>query len=190
MEYYKEKEMAKKIVLGLLVMAVIAAAASAQEASGSFGTVNAFGFGAKPMAVNQFSDQNARSNLKLFADGDSPGVWTDNPTLAGWINTLFGLWSWRNQDWLGGAVTVGLWVAGGTIFVASNYAPIWIGGLGMMIASPIYGFYRGLTECRKIQAANLAEAIGDNPLNNISVVVFPAADKKGAVGAFTYKLSF
>ena len=68
-------------------------------------------------------------------------------------------------------------------------------GFGLGVAGTIYGFYRGYTQYNTKMAVagsagSFAEAIGDNPMNNISLVAFPAPDGRGFAGALTYAVSF
>ena len=194
--------MVKKIVLGLLVMAVIVGVAGAQETAGALNTGNTFGFGINSsfMALGQPSIFGTRANIDLFADSGSSGFMTENRVVAGLLNMPLGFWSWMNKDWLGGGITAGLMAGGITLMIMGmNQDPgeSGMGGLGtamfgyaLVVASPIYGFVRGMSYSKRLQASSLAEAISDNPMNHISLIVLPTFDESKAIGAFTYSLSY
>jgi hypothetical protein len=201
----KERKMVKKIVLGLFVMVVIAGAAGAQETAWALNTGNTFGFGINSsfMALGQPSIFGTRANIDLFADSGSSGFMTENRFVAGLLNMPLGFWSWMNKDWLGGGITAGLMAGGIACMVygmsqdsGDSEGPIGEGlgtallGAGMVIASPIFGFFRGLSYSKRLQASSLAEAISDNPMNHISLIVLPTFDERKAIGAFTYSLSY
>jgi len=187
----------KKMVLGLLIMAVVAVAVSANEPLFErfknvigYGLVTDFGFNMNEnlSAINQRSLFDARYNLNLLTDGSS-GFMTENVFLAGLLNIPFGLWSWLNHDWIGGGVTAGLCFLGS--YIALNLQNMGFEALLFMpiiIAAPIYGFFRGMNQCKQIKNG-LADAINDNPLNHITAVVLPNG-KGGATGALMYSLSW
>ena len=184
----------KRMVLGLLILAVIAGAVSANElVFGRFnneighGLITDFGFNINGnlAAINQSSLFDARYNLNLLADGSS-GVLTESPFLAGLLNIPFGLWSWLNKDWVGGGVTVGLYFLG-FILQSGDIISFFVGG-ALLIVAPIYGFFRGIDRCGQIKKG-LADAINDNPLYHITAVALPDG-KGGAAGALMYSLSW
>ena len=200
--------MAKKIVLGLLIMTVITWVASAQENVTGFpdmGNVFSFTWNESFNKVEQTSYFNTRTLLTPFADEGAIIPWGGNPFFAGLANTVFGIWSWTNQDIFGGALTTGLEVGGIAITVVALLSSLNSastgdveGGLSAVYQSiigsaiftggAVFGFIRGITQYNKMmRAADYAKAY--NPMNNISLVVLPTPDK-GVVGSFTYSLKW
>ena len=133
--------------------------------------------------------------------------WGGHPFTAGAINTFFGIWSFTNDDISGGITTAGLQAGGVTLSVVGlslyrswlydggNYQMariMYFAGYGIATAGTVYGLVRGITQYnRKMSAArSFSEAISDNPLNNISLVAFPASDGRSVAGAVTYSLSY
>jgi hypothetical protein len=201
--FNKEKKMVKRIVLGLLIMAVSAGVAVAQESACgsscvSFGLGSDFGLGVKGnfMAANTALSFEPGLNLDLYADGVSAAFMTENRFLAGLLNMPLGLWSWLNKDWLGGGITAGLAVGGVVLLIVASQNTdnqdglvMALGGMALAGASGIYGFIRGFTYSKTLQAGSVG-AISDNPLNHISLVVLPTFDDRNAVGAVTFSYSF
>ena len=136
--------------------------------------------------------------------------WGGHPAVAGLVNTIFGIWSFTNDDFAGGLLTVGLQLGGAAVTaVAWNMFPrTWQMGQGwrrstagvvmayagnaMSVAGTVYGFFRGFTQynTQMARARGFAEAINDNPLNNISVAAFPTSDGKRVVWGLNYSISF
>ena len=127
--------------------------------------------------------------------------WGGHPAVAGSVNTFFGIWSFTNSDFSGGFTTVALQVGGAAVsiigrslFTGSYTAALMSAYLGYSIfaVGTVYGYYRGFSQYNRRMAAatSFAEAIGDNPLNNISLVAFPAFDDRRFVGALTYSFSY
>ena len=133
--------------------------------------------------------------------------WGGHPAIAGWVNMFLGIWSFTNDDFPGGLVTAGLQVSGVAASIIGNslyrtwywsggsYATaqiIYFVGHGLTATGAVYGFYRGFTQySRKMAAArSFAEALGDNPLNNITLVAYPAFDERRVAGTLTYSVSF
>ena len=133
--------------------------------------------------------------------------WGGHPFLAGSINTVFGIWSFTNNDISGGILTTALQASGVALAVVGlslysswyydggNYMIAYImylTGYGVTAAGSVYGFVRGFTQYNRKMAASrsFTEAISENPLNNISLVAFPASDDRRVVGAVTYSLSY
>ena len=184
----------KRMLLGLLIIAVVVGAVSANESV--FGRINngighdlvtdfGFNLNGNLTAINQSSLFDARYNLHLLADSSS-GFMTESPFLAGLLNIPFGLWSWLNKDWIGGGVTAGLYFIG-FILRGGDIISYFVGG-ALLIVAPIYGFIRGIVRCGQIKKG-LADAINDNPLNHITAVALPDG-KGGAAGALMYSLSW
>jgi F0F1-type ATP synthase membrane subunit c/vacuolar-type H+-ATPase subunit K len=149
---------------------------------------------AVPLSDTAEAGSNAGFSLDLMAAGSSGGWVTGSPFLAGLLNMPFGLWSWINRDWLGGGITAGLAVGGITVAALAMTGDepsvgMSLLGMGMYIASPIYGFIRGSGQARKMQAGSLAEALNDNPLNHINFVALPNG-KGGVAGSFGYSLAW
>ena len=133
--------------------------------------------------------------------------WGGHPFWAGSINTVFGIWSFTNNDISGGILTTALQVGGVALTVVglSLYSSwyndggsymvayiMYLAGYGVAAAGSVYGFVRGFTQYnKKMEAArSFTEALGENPLNNISLVAFPVSDDRHIVGALTYSLSY
>ena len=131
------------------------------------------------------------------------GPWGGHPVVAGLVNTIFGVWSFTNDDFAGGFMTAGLQLGG---FAFSVFAPGILIGTGnwtawrmvvlagnvMSVAGTVYGFYRGFTQynIKTAAARSFAEAINTNPMNNISMVAIPTLDDRRFVGTLTYSISF
>jgi len=135
------------------------------------------------------------------------GPWGGHPVAAGFVNTFFGIWSFTNDDFSGGILTVGLEAGGITLaIIGSNLYRsllsddssttvaqiVYYAGYGALIGGSIYGFYRGYTQYNTKMAAarSFAEAISDNPLNNISLAAFPTFDGRSVAGTVTYSLVY
>ena len=135
------------------------------------------------------------------------GPWGGHPVVAGFVNTVFGIWSFTNSDFSGGLLTAGLEVGGITLSIigsslfrslynnGSSTAVaqiIYYTGYGVLVGGSIYGFVRGYTQYNtKIAAArSFAKAISDNPLNNISLAAFPTFDERHVAGAVSYSLVY
>ena len=133
--------------------------------------------------------------------------WGGHPVIAGWVNTVFGIWSFTNDDFPGGILTAGLQIGGVALAViglnlyrdwywsGGNYVlaqVTYFVGYGITGAGTVYGFYRGLTQySRKMATArSFTEALGDNPLNNITLTAYPAFDERRVAGALTYSVSY
>jgi len=133
--------------------------------------------------------------------------WGSYPFIAGSINTAFGIWSFTNSDISGGLLTAGLQTGGVALAVVglslySSWYPnngsstvaliMYYAGYGVVAAGGVYGFVRGFTQYnRKMATArSFAEALCDNPLNNISLVTFPISGGKSVTGALTYSLAY
>ena len=145
---------------------------------------------------------NTMPQLDLLSDGEQKAPIGGIAVVAGLMNMPLGLWSWLHQDWLGGGITAGLMVGGIALVVygvtrdtddlddtMGAMAIMSIGSI-FIIASPIYGFFRGMKQFRRLKAASLAEALNENPLNNIMLVVLPTFDENRVMGSFTYSISF
>ena len=133
--------------------------------------------------------------------------WGGHPAVAGLANAFFGIWSFTNDDVTGGIYTAVL-EAGGIVLSmigsslyrtwywnGGNYGmaqAIYFAGYGVTIAGTVYGFYKGFTQYNGKMAAarSFAEAIGDNPLNNIRLVAFPVSSEGRVAGALTYSISY
>ena len=135
------------------------------------------------------------------------GPWGGHPVVAGFANTVFGIWSFTNSDISGGLLTAALEAGGITLSIigSSLYRSwyydggsttvaliIYYAGYAALAGGSIYGFYRGYTQynTKTATARSFAEAISDNPMNNISLVVFPTFDKGRVAGAVTYSLVY
>ena len=133
--------------------------------------------------------------------------WGGHPVVAGFVNTVFGIWSFTNSDLSGGLLTAGLeasgialWIIGSSLY-SSWYSSggsttvaliLYYAGYGVLAGGSIYGFVRGYTQYNKkmIAARSFSDALSGNPLNNISLVAFPTFDKGRVAGAVTYSLSY
>ena len=133
------------------------------------------------------------------------GPWGGHPVVAGLVNTIFGVWSFTNDDFNGGLMTAGLQVGGilASIIGPSLFRDSWgrintagmlfyYAGLGLTVGGTIYGFHRGFTQYNRKTAAarSFAEAINTNPMNNISVTAFPTSGGKRVVWGLSYSISF
>ncbi|WP_461257693.1 hypothetical protein [Treponema sp. R80B11-R83G3] len=184
--------MKKRVFFVLALAILVAGGVFAQEASNTgldiplIGTFNlGYGF---------------QLNLMDAGGASSSGaVITDIPIFAGFMNTLFGLWSWLNKDYLGGGITAGTMVGG--ILVAALSGPVMsvnneigmgmaLGGMGLFLGGMIYGYIRGSGQAKMMRAGGHAQAINDNPLNHLSLMVLPASDGKSLMGNITYSVSF
>ena len=133
--------------------------------------------------------------------------WGGHPVAAGFVNTIFGIWSFTNQDFPGGIATAALETGGIVLSViGSSLYRTWYnagssttlalvmyyGGYGVLVGGSIYGFVRGYTQYNAKMAAarSFAEAINQNPLNNISLTALPTPDGKHVTGALVYSLSY
>jgi hypothetical protein len=120
----------------------------------------------------------------------SPGWMTGSPFMAGLLNIPIGLWSWMNRDWKGAIITTGLYAGGAGLLIygfSNSDRIMGFGGVVILVAAPVYGFFRGMGQCRERQAAGLAEALNDNPLKHISLAALPDG-RGGAAGVLTYTL--
>ena len=129
--------------------------------------------------------------------------WGGHPVAAGLVNTIFGIWSFTNDDFQGGLMTAGIQVGG---ILASIIAPgLFIGtgnwtaaqmtrlaGSVVYVGGLVYSFHRGFTQfnAKTAAARSFAEAVNSNPMNNISLVAMPTFDDRRFVGSLTYSLSF
>ena len=198
--------MTKKIVLGLLIMTVVTWVVSAEEnMTGVPNMGNVFGFtwNENFMKVEQTSYFNTGTFLTPFADEGAVIPWGGNPFFAGLANTVFGVWSWTNQDIFGGALTTGLEVGGIAITVVAllsslnsvynldverGFSAVYQSLIGSAIftGGAVFGFIRGITQYNKMmRVVGYAKANNDNPMNNISLVVLPTPDK-GVIANLTY----
>lgn len=200
--------MAKTFVLGLLVIAVIAGVADAQEnAKAIIDEGNIFGF---TWSANFMTKQGAyfdtRTLITPYAanDAEPEMPWGGNPAIAGLVNSLFGIWSWTNGDIFGGVLTSVLQLGG---LVLALSAPLVFkdtldidtvvymtyGSYALVLGGTVFGVVRGITQYNKMakayRATNLAEALSDNPLKNVSFTIVPTKEKRIA-GALTYSVSF
>ena len=133
--------------------------------------------------------------------------WGWHPFWAGSINTAFGIWSFTNNDIKGGIWTAALQTSGVALAVVglSLYSSwyydggsymvayiMYLAGYGVAAAGSVYGFVRGFTQYNQKMAAarSFAEAISENPMNNISLTAFPTFDGRAVTGALTYSLSY
>jgi hypothetical protein len=180
-----------KTTLVLLILLVIAGTVSARESSTCiFNADNSLNFN----LINHQSYFNTQSNITLYADGGRK-PWGGSPIVAGITNTFFGIWSWTNMDWLGGAVTTGLYATGLVLLIIDNnrgFIGYTAGSIAVisLLAAPVFGFIRGFFHYEKMYDASLASAFNDNPLKHISLVVLPTFNQKRVKGALTYSLSF
>jgi hypothetical protein len=178
----------KKVCFVLVLAMVIAGGVFAQ----SFGAI---GTNSRIMAP-AFSGTSVLSgslplNLDLLAEEGTKKPFGGSACFAGLLNIPLGLWSWINKDWLGGGITAGLAVGGIVIINISGKNTDggitglgWL-GMGMFIASPIYGYKRGSSQYKKM-TEGLASA---NPLDHLTVL--PVATSKDDVGlALTYSVNF
>ena len=141
------------------------------------------------------------------------GPWGGHPVVAGLVNTIFGVWSFTNDDFAGGFRTAGLQIGGAliSIYVPMLFLPRGVSTIGdwerylarrqmvimvgtvVSVGGTVYGFLRGFTQYNRKTAAarSFAEAINTNPMNNISMVAVPTLfDDRRFVGTLTYSLSF
>ena len=96
--------------------------------------------------------------ISYLSDGSGyPGYLIGGfPFIAGMYNTIFGLWSWIHQDWLGGGITAGLMVGGailGSISASNNDMDMAMVSFGALLGGMIYGYWRGSSQFRQMQAA-------------------------------------
>ena len=167
-----------------------------------------------PPASSQVQEQQP---APVYAGSGQKEPWGGSPFVAGLVNSLLGIWSWGNRDYFGGIVTSGLFVTGvvlcvvGTTRVTNTATNAYYNGtpeemssaaddsMGFYIAgmicgavSPIFGFFRGITQYNKKMrlARSLAEAVDDNPMNHISLVALPVSGSRRFFGTLTYSLSF
>ena len=209
--------MVKKIVLGLLIIAVIAGAASAQETTNmDLGTMNSFSFNWNETfaGTESFSSFNTSPGLTQLSTGDMPREpWGGSPFIAGWVNTFFGIWSWSHGDFLGGGVTVGLYAIGAGMmafaatrplrrdtrggWVARYYVPTstyvaWVIGGLFFTGGSIFAYVRGATLYNRMMRVYLEarQAISSTPLANASLAILPTFDNRRVMGSLTYSLSF
>ena len=150
------------------------------------------------------------------ASSDGPQEpWGGSPAVAALLNSAFGIWSWGNHDTFGGVMTTLLQVGGLAAYLVgynmaldqamegdtSAFGTLEIatyGGMVLFVGGTIFGVVRGVSQYNKkmkayrsyMETRSFAEAIKDNPLNNISLVAFPTGDNRGVAGALTYSLSF
>jgi hypothetical protein len=123
--------------------------------------------------------------LDLLADeGRKPII--SSPFLAGLTNIPLGLWSWMNQDWLGGGITAGAELGGYLLVYLSDGGGQAFGGFFLFLGGMIYGYIRGSGECERM---NAAVARTGNPLDHISLTVLPAPEG-GLVGNLTFRIDF
>ena len=80
-------------------------------------------------------------------------------------------------------------LGGGSYMVALI---MYYAGYGVIAAGTTYGFVRGYTQYNSKMAAarSFAEAISENPLNNISFAALPTFDRRGVAAALVYSLSY
>ena len=140
------------------------------------------------------------------ASADGPKEpWGGSPAVAGLVNSAFGIWSWTNSDIFGGVMTTLLEAGGIAVIYVGIVAGINQGGKGgadtvlitysagaaMAVGGIVFGVVRGVTQYNKKMALyrSFTEAISGNPLNNISMVAYPTAEKRIA-GSLTYSLLF
>jgi len=148
------------------------------------------------LSERHFSSTDTSESFDLYADGGKKAPIGGTAIIAGFMNMPLGIWSWMHEDWLGGAITAGLLIGGFTVLVIagqeSGDAPLGkiFLGVGMVIASPIYGFIRGKNQYKKLKAQSLAKDTSNNPMDNISLVVFPTFDDNNLAGSLSYSFSY
>jgi hypothetical protein len=146
-----------------------------------------------------FGFQNTAPNFSLNPSGFNTGLRVDlladsgrrpiigSPFLAGLTNIPLGLWSWMNQDWLGGAITAGA-EAGGYLLVlfAGDNTGQALGGFGLFLGGVIYGYVRGSGQCKKM---NAGVAWTGNPMDHIIATALPTPEG-GLAGSLTFRAAF
>ena len=174
-----------KIVIAMILVTIIAGKVFAQENRGvkkdfapvDFGSI----LGGASMSVPASS---LSFNLDLLAEGGAKKPFGGSPFLAGLLNMPFGIWSWINKDWLGGSITAGLAIGGiAMMFVAPDLILV---GLGMYVASPIYGYIRGSSQYKKMTSG----IASTNPINHITVLPVPTGSKGDVGVALAYSMNF
>jgi hypothetical protein len=118
---------------------------------------------------------------------------------AAWLNMVFGLWSFQNNDLFGGILTASLEGVGLVLLpigfaVMSNgedmastgtgFAVIGI-GLATMTGGMLFGYFRGSSQYEK---QNATTAWTGNPLDHITAVALPTPD--GIAGSLTFQVAF
>ena len=183
----------KKLLWIVLFGTMITCFASAQEFEFNFQN----SFSAFETASFGFE---SGTQLDLLAEsGRKPTIGV--PILAGLLNTLFGTWSWMNQDWVGGGITAGLEAGGIAIMVMSlvktnsadpdtntlKYGFQALGGAAVYLGGAIYGLVRGISYCKKMNSN--AVAWTGNPADHITIAAMPASDG-GFTGNLTFKMAY
>jgi hypothetical protein len=133
-------------------------------------------------------DFNNDLRLDLLASGGRKPI-VGVPILAGLMNIPLGLWSWVNQDWLGGGITAGAQIGGiviGALAVSGGNIGMAFASWGLFLGGTIYGVVRGSSQCRKM---NSGIAWTGDPLDHITAVAYPTAEGRWS-GALTFQTAF
>jgi hypothetical protein len=122
----------------------------------------------------------------LAAGGRKPII--GSPFLAGLTNIPLGLWSWINQDWLGGSIIAGTEIGGYLLFSLgmSSNAMMLLPGYALFVGGMIYGYVRGSGQCKKM---NASLAWTGNPLNHITATALPRPEG-GVDGSLAFRVAF
>jgi hypothetical protein len=177
----------KKLIFIFVSVCVITGAVSAQSLS------------------NGFQNPGGSLNLDLLQWGgnyDPASVaQAQGAAKAAWQNMLGGLWSWKNGDTFGGAMTAGLeggglalTIVGFAMFattpadpdnMAAGMGGLAAAGVGVAVMSGgmIFGYLRGSSQYKKQNA--VAQGFGGNPLEHVSFGIVP-----GAGGSLIYSAKF
>jgi hypothetical protein len=155
------------------------------------------------LGAQDFGFQNTAPNFSLNSLGFNTGLQLDllagggrepiisSPFLAGLTNIPLGLWSWMNQDWLGGSITAGAEVGGYVLFFLATRGTFssggaLFGGFALFLGGMIYGYVRGSGQCKQM---NAALAWTGNPMNHITATALPTPE--GALaGSLTFRATF
>ncbi|MCL2704764.1 MAG: hypothetical protein FWE72_00965 [Spirochaetaceae bacterium] len=160
------------------------------------GSVFAGDFG-YTLSERHFSSADTSESFDLYAEGGKKAPKGGTAVIAGFMNMPLGIWSWMHEDWLGGSITAGLLIGGIIVYIIpiirdDEDFPIgnFLIGTAMIFASPIYGFFRGKSQYTKLKAQSLAKETSNNPMDNISLVVFPTFDENNLAGRLSYSFSY
>jgi hypothetical protein len=149
-----------------------------------------FEFGFQNTAPN-FSPKllgfNTGLRLDLLAEGGRKPI-ISSPFLAGLTNIPLGLWSWMNQDWLGGSITAVTEIGGYLMAILGGEDDMGmaLGGFAFLLGGTIYGYVRGSGQCKKM---NTAVAWTGNPMDHITAVALPTPEG-GLAGSLTFRAVF